>query len=897
MPEENNFESKDLEILALRQRVRQLESQIGERLRDMLESSPMGMHLYELQPDNRLVFVGANAAANHILGVDHTQFVGKTIEEAFPPLAETEIPQHYRRVAAEGDLWQTEQVAYQDAQIAGAYQVYAVQTAPRFMAAVFMDITERKQAEDEIARYSQQQETLNQIGQTVVASLELDTVLEQVINAVPPLVGAEGVSILLLESSGELFFAAASGDLAARLRGQRIPTGKGVAGQVIKTRQPVMINDAGKSKQIYREATRGSGYLPQSILAVPLTLGGELVGVMEAIHSQPAAFDAADLRALELAATWAMIAMNNARQHETIQRRLQESQALASISQALNETTDLEQVLRLILDSARQVVPNVEKATIHLLASDGVFIEPVAVSGGNIGVPENGIFMRAGEGVAGYVIDSGNTVNIHDTVEDDRFIQRKSDTHIRSMLVAPIQRAAYRLGTISLTSTHPNAFSSEDENLLTVLGVQAALAIQNTRLFTSTRRRLQEVNTLYQINNLIMAAPDPDVDAILSQVVDLLWRNFGYYHVHVYLFDQKSQALIANQGSGPIGAALKAQGFQLTSEEGIVGYVAALGEPFMTNDVSGVHFHLPNPLLPETSAELAAPLRARNQILGVLDILHRQPNAFDDNDFRFATNVADQIAAVLDKAMLYKELQTALEKEQSTRAQLVQTEKLAAMGRLVASVAHELNNPLQAIQNALYLIRLEESLTPQAEEDLQVAIDEGARMAGLISRLRETYRPTSAADYEPESIAVLVDEVQKLLATHLRHSAIQCHIEIPPDLPPVPMIRDQIKQVIINLYINAIEGMPNGGRLYVQAGLHPDLRSVCLNVTDTGPGIPAHYLERIFEPFFTTKEGGTGLGLAVSYEIVQNHGGSLEVRSEIGQGATFTLCLPMSYRG
>ena len=111
----------------------------------------------------------------------------------------------------------------------------------------------------------------------------------------------------------------------------------------------------------------------------------------------------------------------------------------------------------------------------------------------------------------------------------------------------------------------------------------------------------------------------------------------------------------------------------------------------------------------ETSAELAAPLRARDQILGVLDVLHQPPNTFDADDFRFLTTVADQFAVVLDKALLYNQLQTALDKEQSTRNQLVQAEKLAAMGRLVASVAHELNNPLQAIQNALYLVRLEEN--------------------------------------------------------------------------------------------------------------------------------------------------------------------------------------------
>jgi len=378
----------------------------------------------------------------------------------------------------------------------------------------------------------------------------------------------------------------------------------------------------------------------------------------------------------------------------------------------------------------------------------------------------------------------------------------------------------------------------------------------------------------------------------LNKVVDQLWQDFGYYHVHIYLIDQDSGLLIANQGSGAIGSQIKEQGFQFASEEGIVGYAASVGEAFMTNNVNDVLFFQPNPLLPDTIAELAAPLRARDQILGVLDVLHQPPDSFDDDDFRFLTSVADQIAVVLEKAMLYKQLQEALEKEQRTRAQLVQTEKLAAMGRLIASVAHELNNPLQAIQNALYLVKLEENLSPQAAEDLQVAIDEGSRMADLIARLRDTYRPVTAADYQLESIHILVEEVRKLLVTHLRHNDVVLEFTPSPDIPNINIIRDQIKQVILNLCINAIESMPHGGQLTINSIYQVDKDEVQLTVSDTGFGMSPEVQTKIFEPFFTTKEGGTGLGLAVSYEIVQNHSGNITAKNNDGPGSTFILCLP-----
>jgi two-component system NtrC family sensor kinase len=351
--------------------------------------------------------------------------------------------------------------------------------------------------------------------------------------------------------------------------------------------------------------------------------------------------------------------------------------------------------------------------------------------------------------------------------------------------------------------------------------------------------------------------------------------------------------LTAHQGSGPIGEALQNEGYRLSPDEGIVGYAAAIGETFLSNEVNKALFYKPHPLLPDTSAELAAPLKAQEQILGVLDVQHRRPHVFSEDDSRFLSAVAEQLAVVLDKAMLYHKLQTALKKELDTRAQLVQTEKLAAMGRLIASVAHELNNPLQAIQNALYLVKLEGNLPPQTMEDLQVAIDESTRMGGLIARLRETYRPATAADFEQTSINDIVRDVEKLLATHLRHNNVTLEHDLAADLPPTRVIRDHIKQVILNLCINAIESMPAGGTLAIRTAYHPQEGQVTLSVSDTGTGIPPDVQANLFEPFFTTKDSGTGLGLAVSYEIIQNHGGDIRAENSPDGGAVFTLILPV----
>jgi PAS domain S-box-containing protein len=138
-----------------------------QRFRNIVESSPMGMHMYRLESNDRLVFVGANPAANRLLGVDNSQFIGKTIEEAFPPLAETEVPERYRRAAQMGEPWQTEQIEYEDAKINGAFEVYAFQTSPGKMVALFLEITERKRIEEALKeseeKYRHMVENINDV--------------------------------------------------------------------------------------------------------------------------------------------------------------------------------------------------------------------------------------------------------------------------------------------------------------------------------------------------------------------------------------------------------------------------------------------------------------------------------------------------------------------------------------------------------------------------------------------------------------------------------------------------------------------------------------------------------------------------------------------------------------
>jgi signal transduction histidine kinase len=289
---------------------------------------------------------------------------------------------------------------------------------------------------------------------------------------------------------------------------------------------------------------------------------------------------------------------------------------------------------------------------------------------------------------------------------------------------------------------------------------------------------------------------------------------------------------------------------------------------------------------------LAVPIKVGGHVLGVLDVQQKLPNHFTERDLQLVNTVADQLAIALQKASLYSKLQTSLAQEKSMRLQLVQSERLALVGRLLASVSHELNNPLQAIQNALFLLKDDAGMSPQSRQDLQIVLSETERMAGLIERLRTSYRPTQLDEFQPVQINTIVEDVYALLATHLRHKEVAFEFHPDPDLPLVPGLPDQLRQVTLNLLMNGVEATPAGGRLTVFTETTEN-KEVLLSVLDTGPGIDPVILPHIFDAFVTSKDSGTGLGLTITYDIVHRHRGRIQAENNPDRGATFKIWLPI----
>jgi signal transduction histidine kinase len=231
---------------------------------------------------------------------------------------------------------------------------------------------------------------------------------------------------------------------------------------------------------------------------------------------------------------------------------------------------------------------------------------------------------------------------------------------------------------------------------------------------------------------------------------------------------------------------------------------------------------------------------------------------------------------------------------QRQREVLYQNEKLAALGTMSAGIAHEMNNPLGIMTTRIEVMLLDaegQGLPAQVLEDLQVLHRASQRVARIAASLRSFARQ-SAGEPMPLDLNAIVDEALLLMQKPLAADNVRVHVSLDRTLPSLFGEANALHQVLMNLLTNAREAMATGGEIRIESGPAERPGWIRLRVSDTGPGIPPDEISKIFDPFYTTKRTGTGLGLSVTYGIIQEHGGTVDVRSQVGVGTTFTLEFP-----
>jgi len=328
---------------------------------------------------------------------------------------------------------------------------------------------------------------------------------------------------------------------------------------------------------------------------------------------------------------------------------------------------------------------------------------------------------------------------------------------------------------------------------------------------------------------------------------------------------------------------------------GIYNWLACYGTPLLIPDAQS-DFRLDSERMKTLGVKtlMMVPLWSSNTLTGLLTVVNKKGSAsFDKHDLRLFTVFGNLAGAALQNASLYADLNGKMQELKSTQQQLVHSSKMAAIGELAANVAHEINNPLTSVLGyTTYLLKTVD-LAESPRRMLGMMEQETLRVRKIIRNLLDFSRQKPVR-MEPTDLLMPIKETVALVQGIAESLSVRIVEEYPTTPTMVNMDHDEIKQVFINIAYNALHAMPSGGEFRIRLSMAQD-HQVAVEFIDTGVGIAPENLDKIFQPFFSTKEtgDGTGLGLSISYRIIQNHGGTIEAASQVGQGTVFKVTLPL----
>jgi signal transduction histidine kinase len=421
-------------------------------------------------------------------------------------------------------------------------------------------------------------------------------------------------------------------------------------------------------------------------------------------------------------------------------------------------------------------------------------------------------------------------------------------------------------------------FQKSDELLL---AVRQAMTDNQRKRDTA---RVSALRPLFNVTETLFA--ETDRDRLLELIVNAIREHLNCSNVAYYQVENGVVSVIAQRGK-----VLQVDTFAFAAE--LVRRVDADGNPFVIN-ATGPGEEDAQSLLSSLGLGTAILIPVARSNLHCVLFAARDASGTDrpfrGADLEMFFVLARQAVIAMENARLYEDLRDYVRQIEDSQQALLRAEKMAAAGRLTASIAHEVNNPLQSVQNCLHLAGREDLPAEKRREYFALAQTELERLMKTMQRMLDFYRP-GAAKVGQVDILELLQHVLSLTAQQLGQRHIEVETDLPESLPEIYAVSSQIQQIFFNLVLNSLDAMPAGGKLKISArGFENGVEII---FQDTGPGIPEDRRNDIFEPFFSTKEGGTGLGLTVSYNIVTAHGGTLDLVNEHEPGACFRLFLPI----
>jgi signal transduction histidine kinase/CheY-like chemotaxis protein len=674
------------------------------------------------------------------------------------------------------------------------------------------------------------------------------------------------------------------------------PANAGLPGLVFERRQPVLVENPRDLPRAlapaWWQARPRAAYF-----GAPIMVGDVLLGVLDYVTTEGPP-DPEAQEALRLLASYAGIAIRNASLYQAERSQAARVAALAGINQRISSALDLDALLRIIAETAADLT-GVKYAVFWLADEERRTLTFKSASAAGIAEDFPQPVVDYGVGSVGWIARLRAPLRIDDIFADERIYQRDwwKRWGVAAFAGYPVLAGEELLAVLVLCHSEPIRFTEQNHDVVDMFIAQASVAIQNARLFSEAQRRRGVAEALARLGREL--AGTLDLERIAELVAHGLMELMGGCGSAMYRHEPEDGSLhvVACFGDAPVE-----KGAVIPRGEAVVGRAVAERRIVASRDVPNEPGIRLSPALRQrieqgaNRAVVAAPLVSRGHVVGALGLNAETGRAFSWDELRLLQAFADQAALAFENAQLYATANDSLAKLRETQAQLVQAGKMSALGQLVSGVAHELNNPLSVIIGYGQLL-MTRGVPDPLRRPVELMVQQGDRMSKIVRNLLYFARQRPL-EHAPVDLNRVIEETLALRVNQLALSRVSVERDFASELPHVVGDAHQLQQVFLNLLLNAeqaIAGAGLEGRIVFRTRAVPDDGTVRAEVIDSGPGIPADILPRVFEPFFTTKDvgTGTGLGLSVSYGIVQEHGGHLSVESAPGR-TVFTLELPAS---
>ena len=776
---------------------------------------------------------------------------------------------------------------------------------------------------------------LSDISRISNSASDLTEKLRRIVEVVAKGMGRDGASVFLIDRSGKTVTLAAAVGLNQESIGKlSFPLGMGIAGWVAEQKVPLALEDPFSDPRF--------AYVPESgiekfksLVAAPIMDDDQCLGVIFVLSLAVWQATSSDLTLLTTTANQISGVIKSARLFQNIQDRLAELATIYEIGMALTSTLDLEQLLSLIAKNSAQSL-RAQGCTIRLMNLPEIASRKTSASYNIAGDTIADIDARIGGAVTDRVAREKRPLLIQDIRRDASLAECPVDG-VCSVISVPLIFRDKVIGIITVyNKTEGRPFDEDDLQFLTTVASNAAVAVENAAMYErmedlaiEARTRAQELAILNDIGTAMSTTLNLDrLIRIILTAATMGGSGLGFNRALLLLTNERTNTLQGMMGVGPsnweeagrawgevsgrhkslmewiqtgelfehresaLNSLARGIRISLDAPEGVLALTVLNKRPYnITNAAADPNVRWELRELLKVNSFATVPLVAKDRVIGVIlvdNMFNQRP--ITDGDIRFLTMFAHQSALAIENAIIHTNLETMNKDMRALHEQLVQSEKMAALGAMMAEITHEIRNPLVSIGG--FTRRLAKKL--QNSEDtkyIDIILSEVARLEGIIHD-NLSYIKEAAPQFVETDANSLLQEIFTLYEDELTLRNIRVEKNFSPRMPLLMIDPQQIKQAVINILKNAMEAMENGGTLIIRTYPVDDAREAAIEFDDTGPGISSKAMHNIFNPYYTTKPRGTGLGLPITNRIVKAHQGRIDLKNKETGGAVFTIRLP-----